>query len=786
MNDLVVQFFGLDQLRPGDAGVSFGFARELPAWAWALVIVAAAGFAGWTYWRLIAPRAGRAALAIVRTITLVLLVLIISGPQFVRTNEHVERDWVVLLVDRSESMGVRDVETESGQRASRDEQLREAVRDGWPMLSALESDRHVLWLGFDAAAFDLRVMRDDGAQLGIDLGEPDGSRTGIGAAIDQALRRVAARPVSGVVLLSDGRSGDMLARSTLRRLQNELIPVFAVPLGSPEPLSDVAIRKAEAPRLAFVDDSVPVSVELRCTGTGEVGGATVRLIDLDTNEALDERRVEADALRDGSARVTLMTRPTLPGEVRWGVRVTTDRPDLIEENNTAEVSLDLMDDTLRVVYFDGYPRWEYRYVKNLLLRERSIDSSTLMLSPSHTYTQEGDTILATLPQSPEEWAEFDVVVLGDLRPEVFGEEKLEQLREHVAVRGGGLLWIAGPGAIPESWRGTPLADLLPFRDEGPVPAWDEPVTMAPTPAAERQGLLRIDLASGVSGWLDRLSNPATGWSQLRWAQRIDPSWIKPTAEVLATATPISEGASPGPSATPLVLTMRFGAGRIVYVGTDEVWRWRYGRGEALPERFWIPLIRHLGRESLALSGRGAVLEVTPPQAAVDQPVSVGVRLVDQALFETAPGSIGVTVERRGAGTDSPVKLTLGPDRNAGRADSFGTTWQAAEPGTYTIRVSDPSLASLGLEATLEVRAPGDELASPETDHAMLASLTEVTAGRVVPPDRIGELGDLLPNRSRVIPAAPDIETLWDRPIVLATLLVLLAVEWVGRRLVRLS
>lgn len=786
MNDLVVQLFGLDQLHPGDAGVSFGFAHELPAWAWALVIVSAGGFAGWSYWRLLGSRIGRTALAIVRTLTLVLLVLIISGPQLVRTNEHVERDWVVVLVDRSESMSVRDVETAGGQRASRDEQLREALRDGWATLSALGRDRHVLWLGFDAGVFDLRVVGDGGEQLGVDIGEPDGSRTGIGTAIDQALRRVAARPVSGVVLLSDGRSGDTVARSTLRRLQNELIPVFAVPLGSPEPLSDVAIRKAEAPRLAFVDDSVPVSVELRRTGTGEVGGATVRLIDTGTNEVLDEQHVGPDELSTGSAHLTLMTRPSVPGEVRWAVRVTTDRPDLIEENNSAEVSLDLMDDTLRVVYFDGYPRWEYRYVKNLLLREHTIDSSTLMLSPIHTSIQEGDTILASLPHSPEEWADFDVVVLGDLRPEVFGEERLEQLREHVAVRGGGLLWIAGPGATPDSWRGSPLSDLLPFRDEGPVPAWDEAVTMAPTPAAARQGLLRTDLSPGSSGWLGRLSDPATGWSQLRWAQRIDPSWVKPTAEVLATATPVSEGVAPGPGATPLVLSMRFGAGRIVYVGTDEVWRWRYGRGEALPERFWVPLIRHLGRESLALSGRGAVLEVTPPQAAVDQPVSVSVRLVDQALFDAAPGSIGVTVQRRGVGTDAPVKLTLGQDRGGGRADTFDTTWRASEPGTYTVRVSDPSLASLGLEATLEVRAPGDELASPETDHAMLGSLVEATGGEVLDPDKLGDLGDLLPNRSRVTPAAPDIETLWDRPIVLMALLVLLAVEWVGRRLVRLS
>ena len=60
-----------------------------------------------------------------------------SGPQLARTSEHIERDWVVVLADRTASMGVRDIETPEGPRASRDEQLRAAVRSSWPMFAAL-------------------------------------------------------------------------------------------------------------------------------------------------------------------------------------------------------------------------------------------------------------------------------------------------------------------------------------------------------------------------------------------------------------------------------------------------------------------------------------------------------------------------------------------------------------------------------------------------------------------------------------------------------------------------
>ena len=58
-----------------------------------------------------------------------------------------------------------------------------------------------------------------------------------------ARERAAARPVSGVVLLSDGRTNQPPSRATLRRLQTDAIRVFTVPLGSSDALGDVAIRR---------------------------------------------------------------------------------------------------------------------------------------------------------------------------------------------------------------------------------------------------------------------------------------------------------------------------------------------------------------------------------------------------------------------------------------------------------------------------------------------------------------------------------------------------------------
>jgi hypothetical protein len=805
LNDFVsaiVNFFlmgsGRSGLRPGDPGVEFSFARPLPAWGWLLVLVGAVVLAGWSYRRQVGARWARSTLAGVRAGVLVALVLVVSGPQLVRPNDRVERDWVLVLVDRSASMTIPDAPGADGQgRETRDEQLARALERSRPMWSALAADRDVVWMGFDRGAFDLQPGMDGVAELG----EPAGRGTSLGAALEQALRRAAARPVSGVVILSDGRSADEPGRAALRRLQAEHIPVVTVPLGSAEPVTDLAVESVAAPVMAFLNDLVPVQVRIERLGGDAEGasGGAVELVDKTTGIVLDRQVVD---MQGDSAVVVLKARPEAAGRAAWVVRLTPDGPDLIAGNNSGEAVLELVDRPLRVVYFDGYPRWEYRYIKNLLVREKSIASSALLLAANRRSVQEGGVILGALPRTAEEWARFDVVMIGDVRPEMFSREQLEQLKEHVAVRGGGLLWIGGPGATPAAWGDTPLGELLPFRlasaqtGEAMVRAWTEPVTMTRTELAARLGVLELaDPAAAAggaeddAGWPSRLSDPATGWSKLRWAQRIEPEAVKPTAEVLATVNPVSapEGSA---GATPAVLSMRYGAGRVLYVGTDEIWRWRYARGEALPERFWLPLIRMQGRESLARSARPAMLEVAPRRALIEQPVRIALRLMDQSLVDQRLPSVTVRIARTGEGAEDTqpiqVRLALEDGGSSRNTQTYSTTWLPTEPGSFAVSVIEPTLVSMGLSAPVEVAYPDDEMRRPRTDHALLAALSADTGGAVVDAEMLSSLPGLLPKRDLRIAGIPDVETLWDRPMVLAVLLGLLTVEWVGRKLLQLA
>ncbi len=801
-------------------GTEVQFARNIPAYGWAMVIFCVVVFSAWSYFRLSGSKRARVVLAGLRTLAILLLIVLACGPQLVKQNERIERDWVVVLADRSASMTVEDLAKADGTRGSREEQLRDALRTAQRPLTELSQNRNILALGFDAGVFDIPTSRAEagsgpGTGFSLSLQDPEGKRTALGTSLAQALQRVAARPVAGIVLLSDGRSFDAPSRELLNQFAERQIPIFPVPLGSPNPLVDLAVTRVNAPQSAFVGDLVPVTVDIEALGATEgtkISGK-VQLLD-STGKVLQQRPLPTDT---STARITLNAKPEAQVDgssgsgngtqvTDWSVRLVTDDPDLTSDNNSQSLRLELVDRPIRVLYIDGYPRWEFRYVKNLLLRESSIRSTIMQLAAEKRFIQEGTDRIEFLPRTVQEWSTFDVVMLGDIRPSLLSDEQLRALRDAVSHRGLGIVWIGGPSYTPHAWRATPLADVLPFvmtpqsAAGSPIEVSMYPVLMEPGPAAGGYGVLQLaDPSSDPTDtrtWPLTLSDPTLGWSKLQWSQMIDPRTLKPAAEVLANARAVP-GETPSETTNPLVMTMRYGSGRCVYVGTDETWRYRYGRGETLTERFWIPIVRLLARGSLGRSGKPALLEAAPERALVNQPVRVVVRLLDQSLLDQRPASIRVSIAPQAdslIGNSSSAdaakeQLLLQPESGStepGAVATYAGLWVPSGPGVFEISPSEPMLAGLGLSTRVQAQLPEDELRRPQTDHPALAQLAEATGGQIVQPDALASLTELLPNREVRLMGTPQVETLWDKPLALLGLMLLLVLEWIGRRLIKLS
>ncbi len=789
---------------PADASWSalqWGWERAFPGWFWGMVLFLGALFAVWSYSGLVGNRRWRGVLAGVRFGFLLILLIVIAGPNLVFPREHLERDWVMMLVDRSESMTVADVDGGGGGvRVSRDAQL-SALLDGYGGagggLAELNAAHEVAWMGFDGTAFDLEMVEgasggeeeEEGGEEAVRvprLGGATGGQTMIGPAIGEALRRSAARPVSGVVIFSDGRTTRGPDREILRRLSADGIPIFVVPLGSAEAMGDVVIREVRAPQRAFVHDKTPVEVTLDHLGSVlERSGVEVLLIDERTGEVLAQERIEAGS---DVEKVLLTATPSVAGAGEWLVRIEPDIPDLIAENNSKTVAIDLVDRPIHVLYVDGYPRWDYRYMKGLQVREGTIDGSVILLSADRDFAQEGNTAITRLPNSPEELDPYDVIVIGDVHAEFFSPRQLEMIYDHVSERGAGLLWMAGPRSNPQTFVGTPLASLLPMRTGGTggggvgggsgFGSIGMPVTMTATEAARRLGILNLIDQDGEDAW-DVLANPGNQWNQLQWALRIDPADLKPTAEVLAETV---EGFSSAGGGLPLVVQMRFGSGQSLFVGTDEIWRWRYGRGERLPEQFWIQMIRMLGRDRLSISGRSATLAVNPRRVEVGEPAVLELRLFDEQLVERGLTSIPVEIldeEGRRVG-----EVTLRSVEGA--AGQYAGTYRAVGTGELRVRPLEAPFDRMEeMEARLDVYLADDEMQQPESDHEFLAGLAAETGGAVIAVGDVEtELARMLPNRA-VRTQMDVVESIWDTPLVLVIFFLLLTGEWVGRKMNRL-
>jgi hypothetical protein len=767
MNAFLDMIFGFESGTFGRADTGIGFANPVPAWI-VIVLMLVLGLCVWMTYRGLAGRAWtRFMLGSLRVLTLGLLLVLALGPQIERHRELVEPDRVILLMDTSGSMNTPEV-LDDGSRRTRAQSLSDVLSSNQNMLAQIRERSSIDLYRFDDRLHSTSEFTIDPSAI------KDQSGTSLNAAMHNAFKHAGTSPVSGVVVLSDGRSNDPISESMIESLLSSGVPVFTVPIGSSEPIRDASIGIVESPQAVFAEDRVPIRVQVRTDGYTSGDELRVELVDEVTGRTLSSETLTVED--ESVSSVDLSHSFTQAGEKDLVVRVRSGSAshDLISENDEQPIKLRVVSEPMRVLYIDGHPRWEYRYLKNLLMREQTIDATTMLIASDRRFIEEGQPLDGPIPDTLEAWEPFDVVILGDLRPELFSDSQLTSLREHIESRGCGLLWIAGEGATPSSWTGSELAALLPYSSgksdsiSSQSPS-DTPSVMDLTTDAARVGLLISE-----DGSQSDVSDPSTGWSVLRWTHAISDADLKPGISVLARASELESNSSEA-----LVTSMRYGGGQVGYVGTDEIWRWRYGRGEDLPEQFWLPMIRTLARGTISRRAAPAGLEISPDQISPGENVRVSLRLFDSAVLDSMPTNLNARV-RPMSTPDAEFDLSLD-----GSDDQRNGIWTPNEPGMYTLTVEHPLIGD-PISRVVRVHASWDESVNLNTDHAYLETLSERTNGQVLQSDELDQLADLLPNRTRITTLPPETTAMWDRPIVLVLLALLLSCEWIGRRVLRLA
>jgi hypothetical protein len=554
-----------------------------------------------------------------------------------------------------------------------------------------------------------------------------GEQTRLGDAVARVLRDLGGSPPTAILLLSDGQTTDGLRLTEAADLaRKQGVPLFTVGLGDETPPRDLALSDLQVDDVVFVGDTVRFSARLSARGLnpGQGGGgqATLRLLRRRPDGGLEPlETTQVPIPPEGQpARVEILHRPEEVGASTFVVEVVPQDRELQVENNRIDRVVEVRDQKLRVLYVEGEPRWEFRYLKTYLERDTTIDLRVLLQLSDDRFAEQDRSALAAFPpgdDSPEGLFRYDVLIVGDVDPSLLNTRQMEDIVEFVTKRGGGLYLVAGELFNPLALDGKPLELLLPIRLEdarNPVVAGVpvEPFRLQPTPEGLASPLFRLGEDQAESERIRQALPPSLWYLEAPRKQ--------PTAVVLAEH-PTQSGAD---GKLPLILTHNVGAGRVLFSAIDDTWRWRFRVGDRYFGRYWVQALRYLAAGRRAGS-RQAEVVADRRRYLRGQPVRLRVRFLNPSLVRDLP-TVNAELRRDGQ-PPRPVALRAAP----GSADAavFDATLGDLPEGRYTLAlVPPPVLEGEPPSASFQIDPPAGEFVRLELNREELAAAARLSHG----------------------------------------------------------
>ena len=721
-----------------------------------------------------------------------LLCLILFRPVIVDREEEVRPAEVILLLDDSASMARVDSYADEETRAG----LSPFANGDLEATTRLELTRNAttrrLIPGLEEKGYKPRLMRFDAtaaAMADANSLSGRGRATHLGDSLSAALGSHRGRHVTDVVLISDGRStGGSPSIDAGRSAAATGIPIHSLLVGDLRPEKNLSVELVEAPPSVLEGDEFPISVRVEGRGLAPGSRAQILLEEItgsDDVRLLAEDLVEPD---ETGVRVVLIAPPSsIEGarERRLRVSVTPVEDETLLNDNQIQLSVTVTPERIRVLYIDGYPRWEYRYLKNLLLRaDAHLEASCYLLSATPDFIQESSKDVAPLtavPTSRRELLEnYDVIILGDVNPYAISpdparcEEFLESVQAFVEG-GGGLLAQAGEYDDPYSFEGTTLEDLLPVTIDGATRlgfSGDTREEQRPTlesPLAPHQIVrLHADVDTNRRLWEDE-----DGLRGFYWYQPV--SRAKPGASVL-----LRHPSDEGPYGRyPLLTVGYYPSGRTMFLALDSTWMWRYRFGDRYHERFWRNAVRWLALGRLKSGNRRIRLDSLKARWSLEERITVEARVLDED-FRPAEDPAYEAWLKDPDGARTAIRL----DKVERREGLYRSSFEVERPGRWSVTLERDGEPPATTE--FEVSLPSLETADPSPDPEALAALARLTSGEALHLAELERLLETFPGgEERREPVSTSLEDAWDDWSTLLIALGLLSAEWILRKRVEL-
>jgi uncharacterized membrane protein len=781
MNRILEIILGLQKgflSKEGDFSLTFN-----PAWPWQQYVgagfwnlalfVGAIALLVYVYRREGRSRNVRIGLGAIRGLLLVLVLMLLNRPVFTIELSRIEPSVLPIMIDDSISMRVRDAALKTGaDPLTRIEAAIELLsQENQKLLRELGKTHTVQLYRFDSNALPVMPQpttrasesaateqdRELNMSLEVKRLEAQGQNTQIAKSIRTVLDDLQGQRIAGVVLLTDGRDTPAVSlATTVSQLTDAGVKIYPVVVGSEAAPTNVSIQSVDAQDSVFKDDYVNVRVSLRGSGFSSNRDVTVQLKNKATGAPMldpsgQPARQVVSLGNDSPVEAEIFFKPTEVGTLDLVVEAIKQPGEIDDEDNTREIQIAVLEAKINVLYVDGYPRWEYRYIKNEMIRDKTVDISCLLTSADPTFVQEGDRPIRYFPENLEQLIDYDVVLFGDVDPRQFSDAQLQLVNEFVSKRGGGFGLVSGPRWSPQSYRGTPIEPLLPVNISRATTDPDAPITEGFVPRITKEGLY----SSFFRFFADRETNqPGVG-------------------EVYAEH-PTDMG--PDGRRAPILAVGRYGAGRTLFSAIDDSWRWRYYTGESVFDTYWIQQIRYLAR-SKKLGQRRLTINSIKPVYELGEQVRVTVRILDPQLLQQLPDQLRVDV-LDGTGRVIRQETLM---RQEGQPEVYVMSYLSDQIGKFVVRLNPVAGGLQTLELPVEVAVPKLELSTPQIDRGTLSRIATETHGELVDLKAAADkLPTLIPSAAKVIPMIES-QPLWDAPLAMLLFVFLITTEWLVRK-----
>jgi hypothetical protein len=725
------------------------FAPVIPQpWPWiaALALPLVGLWLGWRAGATLETKA-RAWFTVLRGVAFAVLAVLLLNPGEWRQPEHTEEKLHAVMLDRSASMAVRD----AGDATRWD--------GGLAMAQALakEGTEKVKTFTFGDA------IEGDALKPGL---KPDAQASAIvhsGIGLFSGASGLG-RKLASITIISDGRqTREDAAAELILRARAAHVPLHVVPLGGDWGGRDLILHATRRLVMALPGKKVTVGVTMENRGLGLIK-PTVQLVDA-AGKSHAEREVELDS---GTKKVITLEVPKLAGG-DYRVVCATQQGEDITRNNEDRVRVQELANRTRVFIAEGAPYWDSKFLAQLLREQGFMDVRAIYRLNDERYFRvdagSSEPVVSgesTFPETPEDFAKLDLIVLGKGAEGFLDSKRLEALKNFVRDRGGALLLA----------RGKSYADRM----EGMEAL--EPVEWG----VAMEGDFRFEPgsvgeAAGLFGQaLPEAQDPL--WRQLPPLRDVAAiAKLKPFTQVMAMGVKPAVGRE---ERVPLLAAKHFGRGVVVTLNADGLWKWDFDPAARklgnMYEEFWTQLLQWTASYAEFLPGQELSLRLSESNAKLGRGVraSIGWRGGNEVPKPE------VRVFRDGKQLQS-LPASEGESDGEGRR-AWTALLQPDAPGTYRVQAFNGDKP--GPEAVLNVLAPPTEQEALAADPDFLRELANATGGSVWKATQASELAKLLLSPPPEVAQERDRATWhpwWPTGWVLAGLVLLLALEWWQRR-----